>query len=169
MIKLLSLIWPILTGFYTLQFKDINGNNTSMSIFQNKKVLIVNIATNSNKVSQLSELQQLYQQYGDSVAIIAFPSNSFGNETRNDAEIKTLCQNVYGCTFKIATKNPVTGAGIQTIYNWLALSSENGTIDVVISKDFQKILIDKEGKIIGVFSSSVSPMDNSIISEIMGQ
>ena len=154
------------TSIYTLSFTDTDGSTVNMSSFQNKKILIVNIATNSPRVGQLTGLLQLKQQYGDSLVIIAFPSNSFGNETRSDAEIKQYCQQNYNVNFFIASKNSVFGLYIQPVYNWLKHTEENGVMDVEIKSDFQKILINKDGNIIGVFAPGVSPTDTSIVSAI---
>lgn len=154
------------TSIYTLSFTDTDGSTVNMSSFQNKKILIVNIATNSPRVGQLTGLQQLKQQYGDSLVIIAFPSNSFGNETRSDAEIKQYCQQNYNVNFFIASKNSVFGLYIQPVYNWLKHTEENGVMDVEIMSDFQKILINNDGNIIGVFAPGVSPTDTSIVSAI---
>lgn len=159
----------VLTSFYTLQFTDTDGNTVSMNSYQNKKVLIVNIATESPRVAQLGQLQQLQQLYADSLVIIAFPSNSFGNEPRSNAEIKQFCQVNYGVTFKIGAKNPVAGAGLQSVYSWLATASENGSMSGVVTRDFQKFLIDREGKIIGSFSPTISPLDSIIQNAITGQ
>lgn len=154
------------TSIYSLSFTDTDGSTVNMSSFQNKKILIVNIATNSPRVGQLTGLLQLKQQYGDSLVIIAFPSNSFGNETRSDAEIKQYCQQNYNVNFFIASKNSVFGLYIQPVYNWLKHTEENGVMDVEIMSDFQKILINNDGNIIGVFAPGVSPTDTSIVSAI---
>jgi len=154
------------TSIYTLSFTDTDGSTVNMNSFQNKKILLVNIATNSPRVGQLTGLLQLKQQYGDSLVIIAFPSNSFGNETRSDAEIKQYCQQNYNVNFFIASKNSVFGLYIQPVYNWLKHTEENGVMDVEIKSDFQKILINKDGNIIGVFAPGVSPTDTSIVNAI---
>ncbi|HEV7781423.1 MAG TPA: glutathione peroxidase [Chitinophagaceae bacterium] len=167
MAKLVFVIASLfLTSIYTLQFTDTDGNTINMSSYEGKRILLVNIASGSSKVSQLTGLQQLHQEYGDSVIIIAFPSNSFGNEPKTNTEIKLFCQSNYGVSFKIAAKGSVAGTGIQTIYNWLANISENGNMNGVAGGDFQKFLIDKNGALIGVFSPSVLPTDNSIIEAI---
>lgn len=154
------------TSIYTLQFTDVDGNQVSMNSFQGKKILLVNIATGSSRIGQLTGLQQLHQTYGDSVVIIAFPSNSFDNEARTNAEIKQFCQGNYGVTFRIAAKNSVTGAGVQSIYNWLANISENGVMNGTVGRDFQKFLISKQGSLIGVFSPSVAPTDPLIVNAL---
>lgn len=166
MLQILSLMTFFLTSFYSNSYISSNGTTTSLSAYQGKKVLVVNIATGSSKVGQLAGLQQLQERFGDSLVIIAFPSNSFGNETKTDSEIRSICSNTYGATFKLAQKGAVAGNGIQQIYSWLSQSSENGNINGVITTDFQKFLIDGQGNIVGYFSSKVEPMDSKIIAAI---
>jgi glutathione peroxidase len=160
--------WVLPASIYSLQFNDVDNKAQSMSQYQGKKILLVNIATGSTKATQLAGLQQLQQQYGDKVAIIVFPSNSFGHESRSNAEIRQFCQSTYGVTFRIAEKNNVAGVGIQPVYNWLANSSENGVANAVVGGDFQKFLIGKDGGLIGMYASSLPPMDNAIVSAITG-
>ncbi len=154
------------TSIYSLQFQNVDGGTVNMSQYEGKKILIVNIATGSSKVDQLAGLQQLHQQYGDSVVVIGFPSNSFGDESRSNAEIKQFCQNNYGVSFVLAAKNPITGPGIQPVYNWLTNNNENGVMGDSVLNNFQKFLINKEGMLIGVFGPSVEPMSPGIINAI---
>lgn len=158
----ISILCYVLTSFYSLQYQHSNGSTVNMSSYQGKKVLLVNIATNSPRVNQLAGLQQLQQQYGDSLVVIAFPSNSFGNESRTDAEISQYCHSNYNTSFLIAAKGAVTGSNPLPVYNWLSKASENGDMNLVIGADFQKILIAKDGSIQGVFSPKVDPMSDEI-------
>lgn len=154
------------SSIYSLQFQDIDGQPVSMSQFQGKKVLLVNIATGSSKVNQLEGLQQLQQQYSDSLVVIAFPSNSFGKEFRTDQEIKQFCQNNYGVTFLLALKNPIAGPVNQPVYNWLTNSTENSVTNDPVRGDFQKYLISESGNLIGIFSPSVQPMSSELRSAL---
>jgi glutathione peroxidase len=163
---LLSFSLLLLISFHNLSFQNVDGNTINMSSFQGKKVLIANIATNSDKVNQLAGLQQLQQQYGDSLVVIVFPSNSFGHESRSNTEIKQYCQSNYNSTFIIAAKSSVTGTDINTVFDWLANKTLNGEMDAVTGGDFQKFLVDKDGMLIGVFSPKVSPTDSEIIEAI---
>ncbi len=162
----LSIVSLFFTSIYSLQLQDTNGNTIQLSSFQGKKILLVNIATGSSKVNQLTGLQQLHQQYGDSLVVIAFPSNSFGNETRTDAEIRQFCQSTYNTSFIIASKGAVSGSGLQSIYNWLSKQTENGDMDLIMSGDFQKVLIAKDGSIQGIFSPKVEPLSQEIADAI---
>ncbi len=167
MINIVSgIIAYILTSLYSLSFVDTNGNNISMSTFQGKKILITNMATGSDKVSQLAGLQIMQQQFADSLVVIVFPSNSFGNEPKTDAEIKQFCNNNYQNTFIIASKTNVTGSNVNSIFSWLAHSAENGQVNALTQTDFSKYLIDKDGTIIGIYSSKILPTDVSIVHAI---
>jgi glutathione peroxidase len=160
----LSALW--LVNFHSLSFQDGDGNTISMSSFQNKKVLIVNIGTGSDKVSQLTQLQQLQQQYADSLVVIVFPSSSFGHESRSNAEIKQFCQTGYNSTFLIAAKSSVAGINVNPVFSWLSQRSQNGEMDAPTGNDFQKFLVTRDGMLVGVFSSKTSPLDSELIEAI---
>ena len=154
------------TSFYTLQFQDTDGINRNMSTYEGKKILLVNIATGSSRVGQLTRLQQLQQQFADSLVIIGFPSNSFGKESRTDTEIKQFCQGQHGVSFPIAKKGMVKGAGIHPVFAWLTSSTQNGVINDSIRGDFQKMLISKSGQIIGIYSPNLDPLSPEIVNAI---
>jgi len=162
MLKLLLTASFFYSSIYSIHFNNVDGVDKNFGLYQGKKILIVNIATGSDNVSQLKNLQLLYQQYQDSLVVIAFPSNSFGKETRNNVAIKQFCQTNFNTSFIIAEKADVTGANIQATYNWLAQLSENGVMNGTVVGDFQKFLINKNGALVGVFASSTDPMSNSI-------
>lgn len=163
MIKLLILAAIcIQTSLYSLHFTASDGTDIPVSSFQGKKMLLVNIATNSPQINQLVELEQLQETYKDSLVVIAFPTNSFNNESRNDSDIASFCQNNYHNTFLLAHVASVKGADIQPVFHWLTNIAENGVMQEDILNDYQKYLIDKDGNLIGVFANSVSPMSKVI-------
>ncbi|HRE62304.1 MAG TPA: hypothetical protein PKU77_00860 [Ferruginibacter sp.] len=155
-----------ITNFYSLSFQDVNGNTIQMSSFQGKRILISNIATASPKAGQLVGLQQLQQQYSDSLVVIVFPSNSFGNEPKTNAQIKAYCDTSVHNTFIIAAKTNVTGSGTHPVFSWLASQSQNGQMNAVAQADFVKFLINKDGELAGFFSSKISPDDAGIVQAI---
>ncbi len=163
---LIKFIATYLVSFHSLSFKDVNNVTINMSSFTNKKVMIVNIATNSNKIGQLAGLQQLKNQYNDSLVVIVFPSNSFGNENRTNAQIKLFCQTNYNSNFIIAEKSNVINNNTNAVFDWLSKKNKNGDMDAVAGGDFEKFIIGKDGSIYGVFSSKISPTDPSVIATI---
>ncbi len=85
-IKLLICFFIQITSIYSFDVQTINKGTIHLSDYTNKKILLVNIATGSEYANQLQSLEQLYQTYKDSLVVIAFPSNSFGNENHSDSE-----------------------------------------------------------------------------------
>jgi glutathione peroxidase len=164
----ISIFSILLVSIYSLQITDIDGISIPMSNFQGKKILLINIASGSNKVNQLHELRTLQQQYADSLVIIAFPSNSFNNEPFINAEIKNFCDTGYQSNFIITSKCSVSGSTAHPIFQWLASKNANGDIDAPAQADFQKFLIDENGKVISVLSPKIRPMDPDMVNAITG-
>lgn len=162
------LLFCLPTSLYTLNLTTAAGGTVSLSSLQGKKLLLVNVATGSPRAAQLGQLEQLRSLYGDSLAVIAFPSNSFGHEPKTDAEIKSFCEATYHAHFLIAQKGQVTGPGKQAVYAWLTNRSENGVMGGEVKADFQKFLVDRDGQLIGVFAGSVSPLDQQIKDAVTG-
>ncbi len=157
------------TSIYTKQFTTLNGTQVSMAQYQGKKILLVNIASASQyAATQLPQLEQLYLQYKDSLVVLAFPSNDFGNEARSNEELKLLLQNTYHTSFPVSVLTGVKDStgNTHSIYQWLQRVSENGNMNVQVTKDFQKYLIDKDGNVMGVFAARTNPLDNTIINAI---
>lgn len=166
MFKLFVLAFCIFSGaivsIYSLTVPDLDKNTISLNNYRNKTILIVNTATGSNGVGQLTQLQQLYMQHKDSMVVIAFPTNSFGHEPRTDQELKIFMQGTYGITFPIVSKSPVKGDSANILYQWLSRKMDNDVMDAKATRDFQKFLIDKSGNLVGKFDSSVSPLSQAI-------
>jgi len=147
-------------SIYSFSIVSIDGNAISLGQFKGKKMLFVNTATGSQYAQQYAGLEKLYQQYKDSLVIIAFPSNDFGNEGNADNTIQTMVTSKYHPSYILASKLSVKGAGISPLFKWLAESTQNGRIDDPVIGDFCKYLIDGTGNIKGVFAGSVDPMDS---------
>src|SRR2546423_3323591 len=147
------------SSLYDLHITLTEGTEVSLSTFQGKKILLVNIATSSPFVDQFSGLEQLQETYKDSLIVIVFPSNSFGQEQKRDSAISAFCKSTYNNSFLIAHAASVKGADIQPVYNWLTNQTENGVMQGEVKTDFQKYLISSDGRLVGVFAGSVDPMD----------
>lgn len=154
------------SSIYNYSITTANGTTVPLSTFQGKKLLIVNIATGSARASQLAELQQLHQQKGDSLVIIAIPSNSFGNEARSNAQVKAFCETTYGTSFLIAQRETVTGSQALPLYQWLTQQAQNDVMNASVNGDFHKFLIDESGNLMGTFTAAVSPLSPSLLAAL---
>ena len=115
-------------------------------------------------------MQELYEKYKDSgFTIVGFPANDFMNqEPGSRSEIKSFCTQNYGVTFKMMDKVSTKGEDQSPIYQWLTQKSKNGVKDSKVTWNFQKYLIDEDGKLIDFLSPKESPMSDKIIDWIKG-
>ncbi len=152
-----------ITSFYDLEAQSINGDTIKMSDFRNKNILIVNVASKCGYTSQYKSLQKLHELYKDKLYILAFPSNDFlGQEPGSNEEIKKFCEVNFGVQFDIFKKISVKGNGIHPIYNWLSNENLNGWNDKNPNWNFNKYLIDREGKLIGLWGAAIDPQSKEI-------
>lgn len=155
-----------LVSIYSYNIQTAGGGSIDFNQYAGKKILLVNIASASSKVDQLAELQQLHSTFGDTLAIVAFPSNSFGNEPLSNEAIVNFCQQNYGVTFPIASKSDLIGTSKHPIYEWLNKADLNGSADWEVRGDYTKFLVDELGQVVGVFAPNVHVTDSTFQSAI---
>jgi len=146
-------------SIYTFKVKDLSGNEFDFATLKGKKILIVNTASECGLTPQYEQLQAVYEKYKNSnFVIVGFPANNFGGqEPGTDAEIKQFCKARFGVKFPLASKLSVTGTDTAPIYKWLTQKKENGVLDATIKWNFNKFLLDENGKMIAYFPSSTKP------------
>ena len=166
--KVLSSAEKAKTSFYDLQTITNNGAAYNFAQLKNKKVLIVNTASDCGYTPQYDDLQKLYNLKKGSLEIIAFPANDFmEQEKANDEAIATFCKVNFGVTFPLMQKAVVLKNEQQNnIYNWLTDSTKNGWNTKEPSWNFCKYLIDENGNLTHFFEASVSPMGKEILNNL---
>jgi glutathione peroxidase len=147
------------------QFKPLNitGAKMDLSQYKGKKILIVNTASKCGYTYQYEGLQKLADAYKGKLVVIGFPANNFGGqEPGSNDDIKAFCTEKFDVTFPMASKVSVKGADIDPLFKWLTTKSENGVLDANIGWNFNKFLIDENGKLIQHFASNVEPTSEAI-------
>ncbi|SVE34758.1 uncharacterized protein METZ01_LOCUS487612, partial [marine metagenome] len=61
--------------FYDYSAVSIDGDTIRMEKYKDKKILLVNVASNCGYTPQYKDLQKLHENYGKELAILGFPSN----------------------------------------------------------------------------------------------
>ena len=152
------------------QFKvaDIYGDIFDFSKLKGKKVMIVNTASKCGLTFQYEALQKLYSQYKDlNFIVIGFPSNDFlWQEPGSNDEIIDFCEENYGVTFPMMSKVTVKGSKKHPIYQFLTQKSKNNFKDSRVTWNFQKYLINKDGRIEKIISPRTRPDSEEIVSWI---
>lgn len=156
--------------FHDFFATTIDGKMIDMSSFKGKKVLVVNTASRCGLTPQYEELEELYKTYGgENFIIIGFPANNFlSQEPGTNDEIKEFCEVNYGVSFQMMSKISVKGKDIDPIYKWLTSKEENGVMDSKVSWNFQKYMIDEEGRLVDYASPKESPLSDKIVNWIKG-
>jgi glutathione peroxidase len=147
---------------------DSAGRNKKIdfSAFKEKKILIVNAASQDSNFSQFEELQQLSLLQKDSLVVVIVPSNSFNSEPANDSAFTLMYNLQANDNFFTTTKISVTGNGIHSLYKWLTQKLENGAVDTEVKAPFKKFLINEKGILIGVFSKRVKPLSKEMFESL---
>jgi len=157
--------------FYSFKTQTLEGDNFDFSQLKGKKVLVVNTASKCGFTPQYEDLEALYKQYGgDKFVIIGFPANNFlKQEPGTNEQIKEFCTKNYGVTFPMMHKISVKGDDMDPIYHWLTEKKLNGAMDSEVKWNFQKYLIDENGKLVDVVYSKEKPTSDKIVNWIKGE
>jgi glutathione peroxidase len=157
------LLFTSTASIHTFEFKTIDGKSMSFADFKGKKILIVNTASKCGYTSQYEDLESLYKQYNSKLVIVGFPANNFaGQEPGTNSEISNFCKKNYGVTFIMASKVSVKGKDIDPLFNWLT-TQDNPDFTGDIRWNFEKFLLDENGKLIHRFRSGTNPLGKDLI------
>ncbi len=151
------------SGFYNFKVKTLEGKDFDFASLKGKKVMVVNTASKCGFTPQYKDLEELYEKYQGQLVIIGFPANNFLNQEPGSAtEIRAFCTANYGVTFPMMEKISVKGSDMAPIYKWLTSKEQNGVMDSSVKWNFQKYLIDENGKLIDVIYSSEKPTSDKV-------
>jgi len=150
---------------YDFKLKTIDGDNFSLAKYKGKKILIVNTASKCGYTPQYADLQQLSELYKDKLVIIGFPANNFANQEPGTAADIKACTAKHNVTFTISEKVSVKGEDIAPLFKYLT-EAENPDFTGEIKWNFEKFLLDENGKLIHRYKSATKPLDPIITSKI---
>jgi glutathione peroxidase len=130
--------------------------------FAGKVTLVVNTASYCGFTSQYEGLEKLYATYKDKgLVILGFPSNDFSQEPGDSKEIADFCYNTYGVKFPMFSKTAVKGKEAHPLFAALAKTSGKAP-----GWNFNKYLIDREGKLMNHYGSTTGPSDKALVAAI---
>ncbi len=156
------------TSVLDFTMKDIDGKPVELSKYKGKVILVVNVASKCGLTKQYTPLQATYEKYKDKgLVVLGFPANDFmGQEPGSEKEIKQFCSTTYSVTFDMFSKISVKGDEMHDLYRFLTSKEANGEFAGPIRWNFDKFLVDREGKVIGRFHPRTSPDDKKIVAAI---
>jgi len=148
-----------LTKIYSFQAATLDGKNLSLSIYEGKVILIVNVASRCGFTPQYRGLEELYRKYSaQGFAILGFPCNQFGaQEPGNEDEIAQFCKSTYDVTFQMFAKIDVNGQNAHPLYQFLKHSAPGILGSTAIKWNFTKFLVDRKGFVRNRFAPTDTP------------
>ncbi len=140
------------------------GEPKSMGEYKGDVLLIVNVASKCGHTPQYAQLEALNQKYAaQGLRVLGFPCNDFGNQEPGTLEeIQQFCSTTYNVSFPIFNKVHAKGEDKSPIYQRLTQAEPAGDV----SWNFEKFLVDKNGTVVGRFSSRTKPDSLEIVEAI---
>ena len=152
-------------SIHEFKMKDIEGKEVDLSEYKGKVLLIVNVASKCGKTPQYEPLQAMYEKYGEKgLVIIGVPCNQFGGqEPGTEKDIQKFCTDKYKVTFPMMSKVDVNGEKEAPLYEFLKAHAESKDD---VKWNFEKFVVNKEGKVVSRFKTPVEPDADEVVSVI---
>lgn len=177
-----------MTSVYNIPIQTIQGTETTLNQYQDKVLLIVNVASKCGLTPQYEGLQKLYTAYKDQgLEILGFPSNDFlAQEPGTNEEIQQFCSLNYQVDFPLFAKIPVVGEAKHPLYTALTTAIPERTGEGPWKKDlieygltpneppevlwnFEKFLVNKNGEVIARFAPDITADDERLVSALQAE
>lgn len=144
-------------SIYEVPIDKMDGSITSLSPYQGKVMLIVNVASRCGFTPQYAELEAMYHDYKDrGFSVLGFPCNQFlHQEPGNNEEIKTFAESCFRVTFPLFAKIDVKGAHRAPLYSYLVKHIEKHPLKF-LPWNFTKFLVDAQGRVMKQYLPTTS-------------
>ncbi|MBQ4838655.1 MULTISPECIES: glutathione peroxidase [Pseudoalteromonas] len=146
-------------NIYRYSVKLLTGETVSLRSFQNRPVIIVNIASKCSFTPQLTALEKMYRKYNkQGLEIIAFPCNQFGkNEPLENEMLREFYQSHFSLSFKVAEKTLVNGPDAHPLFNYLKSHTRGIAQNRAIKWNYTKFLIGNNGELLSRYAPRTKP------------
>lgn len=148
-----------MTTVYDFSAIDIDGHDKSLTDYEGKVLLVVNVASKCGFTPQYTGLQALWEKYRDrGLVVMGFPCDQFGHqEPGNEAEIMNFCSLTYDVDFPMFSKIDVNGANAHPLWKWLK-EEKSGLLGIgAIKWNFSKFLVGRDGRVIKRYAPTDTP------------
>jgi len=154
-------------SLYDHQINRLDGSPLDLHDYEDKALLIVNVASKCGLTPQYEGLEKMHEAYAEQgFSVLGVPCNQFGGqEPGSSEEIATFCSTTYGVTFPLAEKVDVNGDGRHPLYDELTAVKDAEGRDGDIQWNFEKFLVAPGGKVTR-FGPMVTPEDENLVKAV---
>jgi len=155
-------------SIYDVKISGLDDTPDLLDQQRGKVALVVNVASKCGLTPQYEGLERIHERYADQgFTVIGFPCNQFlEQEPGTPEEIMTFCSTTYGVTFPLSEKIEVNGPGRHELYETLTKAADDEGHTGDIRWNFEKFLVDRDGKVIKRFPPQVEPESPEVIEAI---
>ncbi|AJT68896.1 glutathione peroxidase [Streptomyces chattanoogensis] len=155
-------------SLYDIPLRTLTGEPASLADYRGRALLVVNVASKCGLTPQYSGLERLQERYADrGFSVLGFPSNQFaGQEPGSAEEIAAFCSTTYGVSFPLFEKTEVNGEDRHPLYAELTGTQDAEGAAGDVQWNFEKFLIDHQGKVVGRFRPRTEPEADELVAAI---
>lgn len=174
-----------MASVYNIPVNTIQGEAVDLSQYSGKVLLLVNVASKCGLTPQYEGLEKLYtDKKAEGFEILGFPANNFlAQEPGTNEDIQEFCSLTYKVDFPLFAKISVAGEDKHPLYETLtqAIPERIGEgpwwkdlVDYGLTPNpkpevlwnFEKFLVNKQGKVVARFAPDVTADDARIVDAI---
>jgi glutathione peroxidase len=134
-------------------FPAIDDGTLDFAAFKGRVLLVANTASFCGYTYQYEGLEKLQKAEAPrGLTVIGVPSQDFNQESADNKTVKTFCEATFGVEFPMAGLSHVRGVEAAPFYAWV--KAQKGWEP---SWNFNKVLIGRDGRIVGTFGSGDEP------------
>ena len=132
---------------YNFKFNGIDGKQINLADYENKVLVVVNVASRCGFTPQYKDLENLYQSFKDKgLVVLGFPCNQFlHQEPGSNEQIEAFAKKKFHVTFPMFAKISVKGSDAAPLYRYLKQHLQERTILPLIPWNFTKFLVSRQG------------------------
>ena len=147
---------------WDFKFTAIEGGVLDLASFKGRALLVVNTASFCGFTYQYDALEKLHRDMaGQGLTVVGIPSQDFNQESADNKTVKQFCDATFGVEFPMSEIAHVRGSQADPFYQWVKASQkwEPGW-------NFCKVVIGRDGGIVGCFGSADEPTGMRVASAI---
>jgi glutathione peroxidase len=134
-------------------FPSIDEGRLQFAEFKGRALLVTNTASFCGYTYQYQGLETLHKAASSrGLTVIGVPSQDFNQESPDNKTVKTFCETNFGVDFPMTAIAHVRGAQAAPFYAWVRERKQWEP-----SWNFNKVLIGRDGRIVGTFGSGDEP------------
>lgn len=147
---------------FAFTFPSLDGGKIDLNVWKGRPVLVVNTASLCGFTYQYDGLQALYDRYRKvGLVVLGVPSGDFSQELASEGAVKEFCEVNFSLDIPLTEITHIKGAGAHPFYK--SVKAQTGFVP---RWNFNKVLLDRDGKVVATFGSNTKPMSRQITSRI---